>query len=37
MRNECINEAFEAKILPVIKNKIAEAGIEPARHKGGWL
>ena len=36
-QKQLIDEAFETKISPIIKNKIAEAGIEPARHKGGAL
>jgi hypothetical protein len=32
-----MDEVFETKISPIIKNKIAEVGIEPTRHKGGAL
>lgn len=36
-QKQLIDEAFENKISPIIKNKIAEEGIEPSRRKGGAL
>ena len=36
-QKQLIDEVFETKISPIIKNKIAEVGIEPTRHKGGAL
>ena len=36
-QKQLIDEAFETKISPIIKSKIAEVGIEPTRSKDGWL
>jgi hypothetical protein len=36
-QKQFIEEVFEEKIQPLIKNKIAEEGFEPSRPKGGAL